>query len=184
MSLKRHNVLRTALVIFLLPGCAPATTVPRVDLPDLARSAELIVHGRVVRQWSEWDPAHRFIWTHYLLEPAEVLKGRAPASIVVSEPGGRVGDTMMRIVGVTKYADREEVVVFLKRTPIGYWRCYGWAQGKYSVVKSADGLKRVRSDLAGLTVADRQGREAQSPGRLNGLALSEFKRLVREEVER
>jgi hypothetical protein len=177
-----------AVVVLLLSNPAPATVVPRLDLPDLVHSAELILHGRIVRHWSDWDQAHQFIWTRYLLEVQEALKGHPSASIAIAEPGGSADGTMMKVSGVPEYYDGEEVIVFLQRTPIGYWRCYGWGQGKYTVTHSADGLKRIRTSLLGLAFMDRPGGQrpaAKLPlNRLNGITLEEFKRLVLTEAKR
>lgn len=179
----RNKALFTgALLLSLLPNLAHATIVPRLDLHELVRSSELIVHGRVLRHWSDWDRAHRFIWTHYLLEVTESPKGRPARTITISEPGGAAGGLTMRIASVPEYSDGEEVVVFLERTPIGYWRCRGWGQGKYTVVRSADGSKRIRTNLAGLAFTGRPG--ASAPGGLAGMELGSFKRLVRREADR
>ncbi len=178
-----------ALVFWAAP--AGATVVPRLDLPELTRSSDLIVHGRVVRHWSAWDSTGRFIWTHYTLEVAEALKGRPAASITISEPGGTVGRESMQIAGAPQYADREEVVLFLSRTPIGYLRANGWGQGRYTVVSAPDGSRRIRTDPGGIALAAPPGRSgrmaaANAPAlsRLNGMALEDFKRLVRSEVAR
>ena len=88
----------------------------------------------------------------------------------------------MRIAAVPEYSDGEEVVVFLERTPIGYWRCHGWGQGKYTVVQSAGGAKRIRTNLAGLAFTGRPGQSTLD--RLAGMELGSFKRLVRREADR
>ncbi|HEX8986298.1 MAG TPA: hypothetical protein VF767_12715, partial [Bryobacteraceae bacterium] len=84
----------------------------------------------------------------------------------------------------------EEVVVFLRRTPAGYWRANGWGQGKYTVVRSAGGASRIRATLEGITLASPPGRgliqapSAASPlTRLNGMELAAFKRLVRSHLD-
>lgn len=151
--------------------------------PARADGSRQIFHGRVVRHWSAWDPARQFIWTHYLLTLEETLKGGHASNITVSEPGGSAGGTVMQVAGVPEYEDGEEVIVFLRRTPIGYWRCSGWAQGKYTVTRSPDGLKRIRTNLAGLTLVDRQP-NPKSLRHLNGATVEEVKRLVRTEVKR
>ncbi len=180
-----------AAFVLICGAPAWATVVPRLDLPQLTRSSDLIVHGRVIRHWSEWDPAHRFIWTHYTLEITEALKGRAAASITISEPGGTVGRDSMQIAGAPQYGDREEVVVFLSRTPVGYLRANGWGQGRYTVVAAADGSRRIRTDPGGITLAAPPGRLGQQApanaptlSRLNGMALGDFKRLVRSQLAR
>ncbi|HVX65232.1 MAG TPA: hypothetical protein VHA11_01445 [Bryobacteraceae bacterium] len=176
-------------VLLLAAGPAAATIVARLDLPELTRSSNLIVHGRVLRHWSAWDAAHRFIWTHYVVEVTESLKGAPAPAVTVTEPGGAVGPDLLRVAGAPEYSDREEVVVFLRRTPLGYWRSTGWGQGKYTVMLAPDGSRRVRTNLAGLSLAappaargTRPALASPVPGRLDGMRLNEFKRLVRAQV--
>jgi hypothetical protein len=187
----RHAIVTAAAAILLLTAPSQATVVARLDLSELARSSDFIVHGRVIRHYSAWDSGHRFIWTHYVVEVSESLKGTPGATVTVSEPGGTAGSDTLTVAGAPRYADREEVVVFLRRTPVGYLRSTGWGQGKYSVRRAADGSERILTNLGGLSLAAPPGRgtrpalEAAPPlGRLNGMTLGEFKRLVRSQVAR
>jgi hypothetical protein len=187
----RRSAATATLAAVLLAVPSLATVVARLDLPELTRSSGLIIHGHVLRHWSEWDAAHRFIWTHYVVEVVESIKGTPAATVTVSEPGGSVGRDMLRVAGAPQYADREEVVVFLRRTALGYWRSTGWGQGRYTVTRAADGSRRIRSNLAGISLAappsrgNRPALEVQSPLlRLNGMPLDEFKRLVRSHLAR
>lgn len=176
------SVAPAALLFLLLSTTASATLLPRLDLPDLVHSSKLIVQGRVLRHWSDWDKTHRYIWTHYTLEIQGTLKGNAPTSITISEPGGTATGTTMKMIGAPEYSDGEEVIVFLERTPIGYWRCHGWNQGKYTVMHSPLGQSRIRTNLVGLEFADRL--KTKSPlTRLDGITLDEFQRLVRKEIK-
>ncbi len=95
--------------------------------------SEVVVQGQVTRSWSDWDGEHKYIWTHYEIAVASTQKGRPGATVVVSEPGGVVGDKAMAIAGVVSYATGEQVAVFLQRMPNGYLRTTGWGQGKFSV---------------------------------------------------
>jgi hypothetical protein len=174
----------TAAFVLGLGTQAQATVVPRVDFAELVNSADVIVQARVTGHWSAWDGAHRFIWTHYTLEVSDVLKGTPPTALTLSEPGGTVAGQTMTVEGVTHYASHEEVVVFLKRTPAGYWRPYGWGQGAYTVRTTASGDRRVYTNLGGLVLADRGGatgtqRTAAASRRLNGMTLDGFKSLIR-----
>ena len=159
-----------------LAATVPATMVPRFTLEQIVDSSERIVHGRCLRSWSAWDAGHQFIWTHYELQVAEPLKGVPPATITVSEPGGQVDGLEMAIAGMPRYQAGEEVVAFLYRTPIGYWRAYGLGQGKYTVREG-----RVRADLNGATLVDtdRAAQQGTDLRRLDGIPLEEFKTRVR-----
>src|SRR5689334_1889508 len=84
-----------------------ATVVPRLTFEDLVDGSERIAHGRVERSWVAWDPAHRFIWTHYLIRVTENLKGSSEATLVTSEPGGSLDGINLQIPGVVTYSSGE-----------------------------------------------------------------------------
>ncbi len=118
------------------------------------------------------------------------LKGLAARNIVISEPGGTVGNTGMQIAGAPRYSVGEEVVLFATRTPIGYLRTVGWGQGKYVVVDARDSGRRVvRSSVRDITLFDPISKTGSPPGqkptilgRLDGVELNAFKERVRQLV--
>ncbi len=124
-------------IAWLAAASLGATTVPRRDLPELARGSALIVHGRILRQWCAWDPEHRFIWTHSRVAVYEMLKGAPHRTVTISEPGGTLDGLSMQVSGAVRFDNNEEVVVFLRDTPLHYWRVYGWSQGKYRFAHAA-----------------------------------------------
>ena len=96
----------------------------------------------------------------------------------------------MRIAGVVRFEDGEEVIVFLHPTPLGYWRTYGYGQGKFTVRSpKAQGDSYVVTNVKGLdlieTVRPRKAiTDGSWQGKLDGLNLARFKNLVRELVRR
>ena len=134
MKLLKLRVVSIACLAALNLGAA---TVPRLDLKELAQGSAVTVHGRILRQWCAWDPEHRFIWTHSQVAVHEVFKGGPYATITISEPGGTLDGLSMQVSGAVRFANGEEVVVFLHDTPLRYWRVYGWNQGKYHFAPAA-----------------------------------------------
>lgn len=112
---------------------AGAASVPGLTFEQLTDRSELIVSGQVTRSWSDWDSAHKFIWTHYELSVSSVQKGAPGSTVVVSEPGGVVGVQGMNVAGAVRYQPGEQVLLFLQRMPNGYLRTTGWGQGKYTI---------------------------------------------------
>ena len=104
---------RLLAFLLLLPGLCWGTLVPRMNFEEMADASEFVVHGRVSRSWSDWDTARQFIWTHYEIQITDTLKGPASSKIVISEPGGTVGEMGMSIAGSPKYGVGEEVVLFV-----------------------------------------------------------------------
>jgi hypothetical protein len=142
--------------------------------------SERIAHGLVERSWVAWDPAHRFIWTHYLIRVTDNLKGLSEATLVTSEPGGALDGINLQIPGVVTYSSGEEVVVFVARVPNGFWRASGYGQGKYSVSGGRDPV--VRTSVAGAVLAE----PLKTPGarsavyrNFDGVRLSNFKAAIR-----
>jgi hypothetical protein len=128
-------VLATALLLGLP---AAATTMLRIDLTELAQTADTVVHGTVRRMESRWSGDHRRIITDVELEVSETLKGQAGSTVLLIQPGGRVGDIGQVVHGLASFSEGEEVVVFLERHGSEAFKVKAMAQGKYQVRRSAD----------------------------------------------
>lgn len=127
------------LVVALLLGLpAAATTMLRIDLPELAQTADTVVHGTVRRMESRWSGDHRRIVTDVEIQVTETLKGQAGSTVLVVQPGGRVGDIGQIVHGLASFTEGEEVVVFLERRGTSAFRVTGMAQGKYQVRRSSE----------------------------------------------
>ena len=156
-------------------------------LPEFLAQVDAIIHGTIARTWSAWDSSHEFIWTHYELRLTESMLGDRLDKVVISEPGGTVGNDSMEIVGAPRYRIGEEVVLLTARTPIGYLRTSGWGQGRFDVVADPrTGTKVVRSGLAGIELVEPAGaaspatlKPGTSPKSLDGLPLDQFKTRIR-----
>jgi hypothetical protein len=157
---------------------AQATLVPALSLRSLIDQSEIIVHGRVTRSWAAWDSAHKYIWTHYRLEIIDRVKGNPGHSVTLSEPGGSLDGVNMSISGAPGYGVGETAIVFLYRTPVGYLRATGYAQGKYTVTPEM----RVRSNRKGLELLPRDSADGVPLSALEGLSVAEFKARVREAI--
>jgi hypothetical protein len=124
-----------------------------MSLEETVAQAEWIVEGDVVRNWCAWDSAHRFIWTHTEISVRDRWKGAVGHTVTVSEPGGTVNDRSEIVAGMVRYQPGEHVVVFLYRTPIGFIRTVGLAQGKLAV----DAAGQVHTSAADAMLASPAG---------------------------
>jgi len=185
---KNRGSAALALALFLCAGSLQATLVPRMSLEEVVDASESIVQGTVVRSWSAWDEGRKYIWTHYEIQVADRLKGNLPGTMVVSEPGGAVGETELQIAGTPQYEVGEEIVLFAERTPLGYLRTCGWGQGKFQVTRAPlNGKVTVRTAAKGIQLVERPAAGPTKPqgtplGEMNGLELEQFKTRVRELV--
>lgn len=155
----RKALIAVALVLVAGVGTyqaesSHATILIKKNLGQLAAESELIVVGRITGKSCNW--AHGLILSHHTLEVERTLKGKAPAQLVVTEVGGTVGDTTMRVESAATYAPGQRVLVHLKKGPRGYWRTLGWIQGRYAVVHnraSDEDVVRLETGLEYVTSA-------------------------------
>jgi hypothetical protein len=187
--LRSGGPLLAALALSLaLANSLWGTQVPRMSLEEVVDASESIVQGTVVRTWADWDQDHKYIWTHYEIQVVDRLKGAAAATVVVSEPGGVVGETALQVAGTPQYEVGEQVVLFAEKTPLGYLRTCGWGQGKFRVERAPrSGKLTVRTAAKGIQLVDRPTRETKPAGtplgEMNGQDIEQFKTRVRQMVE-
>src|SRR5580692_1909893 len=101
------------LVACLLPACsfvaAGATTIVRMDLSELARSAEIIVRARCVHSETRWESGS--VWTFDDFDVLEIFKGSPSQTLRVRLPGGRADHVEVKIKGVPAFAAGEETIL-------------------------------------------------------------------------
>lgn len=177
------------LCLLLAAETLRGTQVPRMSLEEVVDASESIVHGTVVRTWSAWDDDRKYIWTHYEVEIVDDLKGAVSGALVVSEPGGTVGETVLQVAGAPRYEVGDEVVLFAQRTPLGYLRTCGWGQGKFRVERAGKGAEAtVHGGTKGVQLVNRPAarlsttRDRTPLAAVHGLDLEQFKTRVREMV--
>jgi hypothetical protein len=113
-----------------------AITLPR-NLADLSSNAGQIIQGRVVSATVEPDPRYNHLQTLVLtLAVDDVLKGQAPSTFTFREFLWDIRDISDR----AGYHVGEEVLLFLNSpTTLGFVTPVGLQQGRFRVVKGADG---------------------------------------------
>jgi hypothetical protein len=166
-------------LILLLATHAHAATVTALALPDLARTADRIVHGRCLSATAETSPAG--IRTRYRFAVDETVKGSPSATTELVLPGGTVNGRRCQIPGMPGFAPGDEVVLFI--TPAGQ-QVTGWpvglGQGKFRVSRDpAAKAARVFQDLQGLNLAGRPTSAAAGALAGDGATLTEFLQTVR-----
>lgn len=138
LRLARSIVLSVITLLCSTFACAQrgAVTLPR-NLADLSSTASQIVQGRVVTVTVEPDPRYNNLKTLVLtLAVDDVLKGQAPATFTLREFLWDIRDISDR----AGYRTGDEVLLFLNRpTTLGFVSPVGLQQGRFRVLKGADG---------------------------------------------
>ncbi len=101
------------------------------SVESLARSSDAVVRGTVQRRTAHWEGGR--IFTEVEVQVAEVWRGKAPAKVTLSVPGGEVGKIGQWVPGAPSFSDAEDVAVFLKQGDRGRYGVTGLALGKFSL---------------------------------------------------
>src|SRR5262249_33343562 len=107
-------VLASFAVLIGVAPMASAHAPEGLALNDLARSAGVIVEGRVRSVQSAWNDAHTQIFTTIKLQVASYYKGGDGGSeLAIRMLGGTVGDVTLAVLEQPKFTPDENVVLFL-----------------------------------------------------------------------
>ena len=129
----RYRVLILTVAILTFFQAGSGASVRRMTMDSLVRASELVIYGRALASSSLWDPATETIWTQTEFAVLDGAKGNPARTIIVSEPGGIIGDVGHLFPGVPRFDSGQEVVLFLYRTPANRLRISGLLQGVYNV---------------------------------------------------
>jgi hypothetical protein len=123
-----------------LSGISQATTIMRLDLPQMVRAADAIVVGQVVAAHPQW--MRGLLFTRYTLAVEETLLGDGRQTVQVLAPGGidrsRRVPIGMAVAGAPTFVAQERALLLLTAVPDspGDFALVGFNQGRFTV---ADG---------------------------------------------
>ena len=146
------------------PGVEAGTAL-RLEVGDMARYADLVIEGKVLDA-SVLEGESGLIETEYLVSVDRTLWGADLGTRIVRLPGGVLPDGRgMMIPGMPHIDVGEDVMLFLSRpTTWGMRMPMGLAQGKFSIVRSFDGERRLVRDPGSVTYVDpTTGTVSESP---------------------
>jgi hypothetical protein len=131
-NLRKHTIFAVFLPV-LAGVLGMAAVTGRMTLDALVSSSRLVIYGRVMQARAERDPDTGTIWTRTEIMILDGIVGPAESTLVITEPGGRMGDRIELYPGVPRFLPGQEVVVFAYQAPGNRWRVTGQLQGLFVV---------------------------------------------------
>ena len=106
------------------------------DVESMSKNADLIITGKVVEQNSSWNENNTRIYTQATIRVEEYIKGNNNSgSIIVSYPGGEVGDVGEMYSHMPRFENNEDVLVFLKKDDKNTnYKVFNGEEGKINVL--------------------------------------------------
>ncbi len=146
-------LLLVALVGLVAAVPAQATVVEALTLQQMCDRAHSVLRGTCVSAQTAWTPDNAYVVTTYEIHVTEWLKGGDGATTTyVTHLGGEKDGVGTGVSGMPRYAEGEEVVLFLNQAHEATGCCLplGLGQGAFHVKESAVGGLSVFRSFAGL----------------------------------
>lgn len=152
---------RTFLSLLILLACmatpATATTVMKVDVPDMTQTSEWVVRAHVASVRNvDLRRDGRGLFTDVEFVITEVYRGqKVPERYTMRLIGGQGDDGMnLWIPGMPRFQPGQEAVVFLERTSAGHIPC-GLGQGVWDIRPDLKGNPWVTQGGQGMHLVQR-----------------------------
>jgi hypothetical protein len=127
------------LFLFLAELGIARASVTTMGLEQLVQASTDIVRGHVASQESRWNETNTQIVTWTTVAVEERFRGRAPATVVVEQPGGTVGNMRSDAAGAVRFQEGGDYVLFLEPSKLNPSRrlVVGMIQGAYRIYRDA-----------------------------------------------
>lgn len=116
------------------------------SIEKLSKNSDLILTGKVIHQNSSWNEDKTRIYTKATLKVGEYLKGNTGNSVEVIYPGGEVDGIGELYTHMPKFANDEEVLVFLKKDKEKTdYKVFAGEEGKITVINDSKTGEKITS---------------------------------------
>ena len=127
--------MRGLILVCLVALSAPlsAITIKPLSFTELVDGSAAVVHGRVSAVRGQWTADRHGIDSLVSIDVIDYLKGGLGERVTVRVPGGQVGGVVNIIPGAPKFAEGDQLVLFLKVDGPSIPIVTGTTQGVYRV---------------------------------------------------
>ena len=154
----RKALIAWCSLVLVLGVCTGHAAMRKLPIEELARKADTIVLGTVIKQQSAWDAQRTAIYTDVTLEVKRVLAGTPGKEVTLRVAGGSVEGIGMRTSNDALFKADEQVIVFLDTSAVPS-TVVGMQQGKFTVkddmVTRADELWNLDTFIAAVRAVAR-----------------------------
>jgi hypothetical protein len=167
--------LAALFAMLLLTGAVFATTVMRMELPQLVKQSDSIIQGYVDDVTVQWDSTRNLAFTYITVSVEDPMKGDHSRTVTIRQLGGKVGALNVSVAGMPKFTKGEEVIVFLKGAQDGTFYVLGLNQGKYQIDHNF-----AISNVSGIDVYNPKTGRIETPAFVDKAPVDAFKAKIRE----
>jgi hypothetical protein len=146
--MKIHNWYLLILFCgFQLTTFAQSSTKASSQIKMLSKGADVILTGKVTKQNSIWNKNKTRIYTEATLQVDEYIKGNSGSnSVVVTYPGGEVGDVGEWYSHMPSFKKDEEILLFAKKDKQdSHFKVFDGENGKMTLYRDKKTGEKITS---------------------------------------
>jgi len=114
--MKVKQIYKLFILIVIAFYSTSSAQLDKSDIKNLSVGADLIITEKVTNQNSKWNADKSRIFTDVTITVKEYLKGISrDDKIVITLPGGEIGEVGEFYTHMPAFSDEEEVLVFIRR---------------------------------------------------------------------
>ncbi len=177
MRYKLSTLIALLLAAGLFVPRIRATSIVPMSVEELTARAQMVVEGRALEQWSQWDTNEHLIYTYTRFAVARRLKGASADTILVRQMGGSAGGYTQAVAGVRHWQVGDEAVLFLRPSVAndGSLAVVGLMQGNFRIAR-ANAATTVSNGVPAVSMTTASGMSTFTGSRM---PLAELEQRVR-----
>jgi hypothetical protein len=132
-----------SICLLLLPVTGSIAQVLEMSAKDLTGKSTAVLYGKCSKIKSEWNDKKSIIFTYVTVVPEGYIKGNLGSEVILTIPGGQVGNIVYEVSDMPFFTEGEELVAFVWKNPAGKNLITGGSQGKLKIEKDKNTGKRM-----------------------------------------
>ena len=138
----RFTISMSLCFLFFSVADSPAQ-VKEMSAKELTNESTAVFYGKCSKKESKWNDKKSIIFTYVTVVPEAYIKGSLGTEVVITVPGGQVGDILYEVSEMPVFIEGEDVMAFVWKNPAGKNLVTGGYQGKMKIEKDAKTGKRM-----------------------------------------
>jgi hypothetical protein len=144
MTNKRPLHLYNLFLALALLSSSPllASSIVELNIPQLTKSSDKVVTGKVIDQQTRWDDSGKYLITYSTVQIEDVVRGEAKQkeTVTVEQAGGTLDDTTQLVHGMVMLRMNQKLLLFLEKnvnSPVH--KVTGFSQGIFQIRRNSSG---------------------------------------------
>lgn len=150
-----------------------------VSIERLVKSSDIIVIGKCLTSYSDWNSKKSEIYTYTLFDPIQILKGQTEVPLIIETLGGQVGSLVSTVIGAPTFINGNKFVLFLFRKRSGQLGIVGLNRGKFNIYQNNNEEITVNPHALNIILPEKDNHTSEKNRTQRQIILSELIKIIK-----